>query len=680
MEVRIVTVSKKEEPIFEAPLSSTVLTADEIKNAGATSIMEALRLVPGVIVREETPGNYDIHIRGFDGLDPYALGIQKINTTTLVMVNNRIVYNDAFGGTLWDVLSVGINDVEKIEVVRGPAAALYGPNAVTGVINIITKSPNQKAGWSGSTYSQVGTYSTYLANGAVNYATEDKKFSFRLSSSMEKRDRQEVDYFVLGSESYSATPEYFSDGRTNTLVDEQFPDYELATDNYSMYAHGKYEDEDLELNILGGVSRSKLQRLYFMSSDYTLSTEKNESEFTQLAGEWNGFTFNTDYTNTRNNTLKTFDFTVRTFNVNVDYNIPITESFSIKPGLSFHYVKTISNDSTLLFSDEIITDREELSTRNGMNSSVTNTTTSGFVRGEYFINKLRLIGALRLDKFNTPDKWLLSPQILATYQVDRDLLLRASYGRAARTPFSANLFAKFIPDYKTTFVYLLSGETIPDELLVIDIFEIGGRMKVSDKLSFDVELFYAVGDDFETIEISGGDPSVIINPSSPILFSYATSTMTAKNYGMTLSMMYTPFEKMSCKAYVTLQESKIDDYNVSQNVVWRDIEDASDSSFTSENTPTVFGGFSINYLPAKKWTLNLNSYFYSAQVRTLAGVTAASEDIKANILLNTVASYEIADGIKLFANARNLLGGNRRQYGMSDRIKMTISGGLNATF
>ncbi|NTW48959.1 MAG: TonB-dependent receptor plug domain-containing protein [Chlorobiales bacterium] len=72
LDVRIVTVSKKEETVFDAPMSSTVLTGEEIKNAGVTSVMEALRLVPGLIVREETPGNYDIHIRGYDGVDPFV--------------------------------------------------------------------------------------------------------------------------------------------------------------------------------------------------------------------------------------------------------------------------------------------------------------------------------------------------------------------------------------------------------------------------------------------------------------------------------------------------------------------------------------------------------------------------------------------------------------------------------
>jgi iron complex outermembrane recepter protein len=153
LNVSIVTVSKQEEKIFDAPLASSVLTGDEIKAAGMTSVQEALRLIPGMIVREQTPGNYSIHIRGYDAIDPLGNILQANNTVTLVMINNRIVYNDQNGGTYWDALQVGIDDIDRIEVVRGAASALYGANAATGVINIITKKPYYKRGFYGSTYS-----------------------------------------------------------------------------------------------------------------------------------------------------------------------------------------------------------------------------------------------------------------------------------------------------------------------------------------------------------------------------------------------------------------------------------------------------------------------------------------------------------------------------------------------
>ena len=130
--------SKHEENYFDTPLSTSVLTAEDIERAGVMSIPEMLRLMPGVIVREKSNGNYDVKIRGSNSID----GQQSLfseNTLTLVMIDGRIVYSCITGGTFWEALPIGIRDIERIEVIRGAASVLYGANAVTGVINIITK-------------------------------------------------------------------------------------------------------------------------------------------------------------------------------------------------------------------------------------------------------------------------------------------------------------------------------------------------------------------------------------------------------------------------------------------------------------------------------------------------------------------------------------------------------------
>ncbi len=112
--LKIELASKKEESLFDAPLSSSVITRREIINSGATSIMEALRLAPGMIVREQTPGNFDIHIRGFDQVPPNSLFPYFVNTLSLVMIDNRPVYNYFNGGTFWETFPIELIDVEKI--------------------------------------------------------------------------------------------------------------------------------------------------------------------------------------------------------------------------------------------------------------------------------------------------------------------------------------------------------------------------------------------------------------------------------------------------------------------------------------------------------------------------------------------------------------------------------------
>jgi iron complex outermembrane recepter protein len=141
----VTIASKKSEKLFYAPLSTSLVTKEDILRAGCTSIAEALRLVPGLAVFEQSNGNYDVHLRGGSNVQRNSLFSVAGNTTTLVMIDNRPTYNYYLGGTFWETLPIDLNDVERIELVRGPTSAMYGPNAVSGVINIITRNAKERS-------------------------------------------------------------------------------------------------------------------------------------------------------------------------------------------------------------------------------------------------------------------------------------------------------------------------------------------------------------------------------------------------------------------------------------------------------------------------------------------------------------------------------------------------------
>lgn len=195
----VVTASKKPEDLFETPLSVTIIKKEELNQSGATSIPEALRLAPGLIVREITPGNYDVQIRGYDDVTKSSFISLPFNTTTLVMIDNRIVYSYFSGGTFWETFPIDLNDVERIEVVRGPASALYGPNAVTGVINIITSQAN-KQGMNISAKGVAGSNQAKNASTNIGYNWNDRtKLSF--SGNFTERRRYNTDYFDQSTQS-----------------------------------------------------------------------------------------------------------------------------------------------------------------------------------------------------------------------------------------------------------------------------------------------------------------------------------------------------------------------------------------------------------------------------------------------------------------------------------------------
>jgi iron complex outermembrane receptor protein len=138
MNVEITSVSKKEEKLTDAPAAVYVLTQEDIHRSGATCIPEALRLVPGLDVARIDAHTWAISSRGFNG---------EFANKLLVLIDGRSVYTPLFSGVFWDVQDPMLEDVDRIEVIRGSGTTLWGANAVNGVINIITKSAKDTQGW-----------------------------------------------------------------------------------------------------------------------------------------------------------------------------------------------------------------------------------------------------------------------------------------------------------------------------------------------------------------------------------------------------------------------------------------------------------------------------------------------------------------------------------------------------
>jgi iron complex outermembrane recepter protein len=128
--IQVTSVSKRSESLSNAAASIFVITGNDIRRSGATSLPEALRLAPNLQVARVDARNYAVTARGFSS---------PFENKLLVLIDGRTVYSPLFSGVFWDVQDVVLDDVERIEVISGPGATLWGANAVNGVINIITK-------------------------------------------------------------------------------------------------------------------------------------------------------------------------------------------------------------------------------------------------------------------------------------------------------------------------------------------------------------------------------------------------------------------------------------------------------------------------------------------------------------------------------------------------------------
>jgi iron complex outermembrane receptor protein len=158
MQVEITSVSRKSQKITDAAAAVFVITQDDIRRSGVTSIAEALRLAPGLQVAQIDSNKWAISSRGFNG---------RFANKLLVLMDGRSVYSPTFSGVYWEVQDTLLEDIERIEVIRGPGAAMWGSNAVNGVINIITKQASQTTG--SSLQAGAGTYEKRF--GSFRYGT-----------------------------------------------------------------------------------------------------------------------------------------------------------------------------------------------------------------------------------------------------------------------------------------------------------------------------------------------------------------------------------------------------------------------------------------------------------------------------------------------------------------------------
>jgi iron complex outermembrane receptor protein len=149
--VPVVSVTGRASDWFQTPAAVHVITRDELRRSGHTSLIESMRMVPGFYVGRIDTGRWATGIRGFSG--GFYPHLQAL-------VDGRVIYNELFSGVYWDVATPLLEDVESIEVIRGPGATLWGANAVNGVLNVTTRSASD-------------THGTYLSGGG---GTEEQAF------------------------------------------------------------------------------------------------------------------------------------------------------------------------------------------------------------------------------------------------------------------------------------------------------------------------------------------------------------------------------------------------------------------------------------------------------------------------------------------------------------------------
>ena len=175
MNIEITSASRKEQRAADVAAAVFVITHDDIRRSGMTTVPDLLRLAPGVEVAQINSNKWAVSVRGFNAM--YA-------NKLLVLVDGRSIYNKIFSGVLWDTEDLMVDDIDRIEVIRGPGAAMWGANAVNAVINIVTKAAADTQG--GLVRVDAGRVG---GQGSVRYGGTLGAASYRLYSQWTGRDQ-----------------------------------------------------------------------------------------------------------------------------------------------------------------------------------------------------------------------------------------------------------------------------------------------------------------------------------------------------------------------------------------------------------------------------------------------------------------------------------------------------------
>ncbi|MFW5760539.1 MAG: TonB-dependent receptor plug domain-containing protein [Cyclobacteriaceae bacterium] len=711
MNITIESVSKKEETLFEAPLSSYTITHQEIIKSGITSIPEALKLCPGIIVREMTNGTYDFHIRGFDNPTQYSLTSNSVNLLTLVMINNRPIFNHNNGGTFWETLPIDINDVERIEIVRGPAAALYGPNAVTGVINIITKDLLEKGSkvWANL---QHGSFNSTIANTYAGIKPSEK-FDFSVSGNFQHRERTtdqyyeffRDDFFTADEQLYSFLP--YGTGFTLPVTQDSsvyipldelatvntqnfYPRPELALQKYGFNSYLNYKlNDNIDFALSAGMNQVESQRAFFTNVVTMLSSIESHSTYINLETRVKNGTIRGSYLNGYENIYvgrpgMEYDYDI--FDFIADYDIQIGNKLMVRPSVSMQQAA---------YEDLPYTNEETTGIINARQKIINY---AGALRLDYRpIEKLRLIAGFRSDHFNNPNDLFNSYQFSATYLLNKKFLIRGAISSAFSGSYMGNTYSNF--SYDTN----LEPLGLPAILRVkyngnkeLDIFrsqllEFGFRAKINEHFTWDLDVFSQYGEN--TVGFVKQAQETDADPTTGL--ALITVSRNVENLptdirmnGATLSANM-GFEKLMLKPFITWQQSQLIDFARYHIAPEADPSAEKNTSVTEnkthESTPSLFGGFMLNWMPLKKLNINLNSYFFTASTQyheqdnlvRRQEISSGINQLDGKFQLNTRIGYQINYNLDLFVTGRNIMNQDSREFYGSDIISRSFFAGLN---
>ena len=289
MNVEVTSVSKTEETLSRTAAAVFVISPEDISRSGAKNIPDLLRMVPGMDVAQINANTWAINVRGFNA---------RFSNGLLVLLDGRPVYTQTFGGVFWDVLDLPVEDIERIEVIRGPGGSVWGANAVNGVVNIITKKSSETHGGlvvAGGGNTDQG-FATAQYGGKAGEKTDYRVYAKYLNQDhlpdSAGQDGGDGWHLLQGG---FRTDSVLSSRDTLTLQGSIYSGREGTPSTYlpSVTAPALLDNE-LQVNLSGGFIQGTWDHIASLHSDTALQVSYDQYQRNDTLGEGRG-TFNLDF-------------------------------------------------------------------------------------------------------------------------------------------------------------------------------------------------------------------------------------------------------------------------------------------------------------------------------------------------------------------------------------------------
>lgn len=530
LNVTMETASKFSQDLTDIPASVYVLSGERILRSGASSIAEALSLVPGMYFSKWNENLFHVSSRGFhDGL------FNKM----LVMVDGRSVYSPVYGGVYWSTLDYILADIDRIEVLRGPSGAIWGGNAANGVINIITKSTKNTQG-------------TYLAGSASKYRAYD--VSVRHGAQLSENVSSRI-FFKR-----KRNPNYLSDSSEM-----------WTSETAGIVLEGQREDADWNIRA-GGTKTHTVQRGFSVTYDENVPLgpildvdvrdfdDKTSSVYAQFSyskklGSGNVVNGSVWADHVKDASLDApGEYT--TIDIDINYLHQLNERHTMSFGAGLRH---IGIEFSNLWRDHDLY-QSSYYTRIYHIDKAYDYIGNVFVQSDYqWTPEVRTILGVKAEHFDQNETTELSPQLRALYSPNKVHSFWAGVGRGVVSPSYLNTEATYqdvytyydgVNSYGQTFLTLPNKEMANESVVT---YELGWRFMPSADFEVDTTAFYS-----QYKHLRGGDcnNSLYLPGYEHLWFCYISDDYSAVSQGVELAAHYKLMEDLSLFAtysYLTLE-------------------------------------------------------------------------------------------------------------------------------